>query len=53
MVQTTPTISMSEELLEQVDDYRHATISRSQWIREAIRMRLESEGVEPVAEDDG
>lgn len=38
-----PSISMSEELLEDVDASRESTTSRSEWIREAIRDRLEAE----------
>ncbi|WP_240936915.1 MULTISPECIES: ribbon-helix-helix domain-containing protein [Halomicrobium] len=34
---------MSEELLENIDDARESTTSRSEWVREAIRDRLNTE----------
>lgn len=38
-----PSIEMSEEMLDEIDDRRHSTVSRSQWIREAIQARLDAE----------
>lgn len=35
-----PSIPMTDELQADVDDSRHATTSRSAWIREAIRVRM-------------
>jgi len=41
-----PSISLPDELLQEVDDRRHSTTDRSEWIRQAIIARLK-------AEDDG
>lgn len=41
-----PSVSAPEELLKEVDDRRHSTKDRSEWIREAMVARL-------IAEDDG
>lgn len=37
------TIQLPDEMLDEVDDRRHSTTSRSQWIREAIQSRLDAE----------
>jgi|AntDeeMinimDraft_6_1070357.scaffolds.fasta_scaffold80510_1 metal-responsive CopG/Arc/MetJ family transcriptional regulator len=36
-------IEIPDEIVEEIDDRRHSTVSRSQWIREAIQGRLDSE----------
>lgn len=38
-----PSVEMPDAMLEEVDDRRHSTVSRSQWIREAIQARLDAE----------
>lgn len=40
------TISLPEELVEKVNDQLDYGDNRSAWIREAIEMRFEAEGVE-------
>lgn len=38
-----PTIILPDEMVGEVDNRRHSTVSRSQWIREAIQARLDAE----------
>jgi metal-responsive CopG/Arc/MetJ family transcriptional regulator len=37
-------IELPEAVVEEIDDRRHSTVSRSEWIRQAIVARLEAEG---------
>jgi len=41
-----PSISLPDNLLKEIDDRRHSTTDRSEWIRQSIIARIE-------AEDDG
>jgi len=36
-------LTMPKDMLEDVDDRRHSTTARSQWIREAVQARLNAE----------
>lgn len=48
----TPTISMSDDLLEQIHDQLDYNDSRAAWIREACRQRLAREkGIDPEEVD--
>ena len=38
-----PSISLPDELLDEVDDRRHSTTDRSAWVRQAIIARLDAE----------
>jgi metal-responsive CopG/Arc/MetJ family transcriptional regulator len=38
-----PSVEMPDDMEAEIDDRRHATVSRSQWIREAIQARLNAE----------
>lgn len=40
---TMPTVPMSDELLEEIDERLDYGDSRAEWIREACRQRLERE----------
>lgn len=42
MVEKT-SISMPKQLLDDIDDERHSTVSRSEWIRNAARKHLETQ----------
>ncbi|WP_042662543.1 ribbon-helix-helix domain-containing protein [Haloferax sp. ATB1] len=37
------TITMDEEMRDDIDGHRHPATSRSEWVREAIKARLEAE----------
>lgn len=38
-----PSVSIPDDLLGEVDDRRHSTTDRSEWIRQAIIARLDAE----------
>ncbi len=38
-----PSVSMPDELVAEVDDRRHSTTDRSEWIRDAVIARLNAE----------
>ena len=48
----TPTITMPEEMVSEIDDRLEYGDSRAAWIREAVRQRLKRNGVN-FEEDDG
>lgn len=50
-------ISISDDVMQELDDRRHSTTDRSEWIEEAIRMRFVVEdasswGGNPFGDDD-
>lgn len=49
----TPTISMPDDLLDEVDDRRESTTSRSQWVREAIEARIDAEDADAWSGEGG
>lgn len=38
-----PSVSIPDDMLDEVDDRRHSTTDRSEWIRQAITARLNAE----------
>lgn len=38
-----PSINMPQEMLDEIDDRRESTTSRSKWIRQAVEQRFERE----------
>ena len=48
-----PSISLPDDMLEEIDDRRHSTTDRSEWIRQAIiaRMNAEDSGKWETPED--
>ena len=38
-----PSVEMPDDMLEEIDDRRHSTTSRSQWLREAAQYRIDAE----------
>ena len=35
-----PSISLPDDMVEEIDDRRHSTVYRSEWIREAVMARF-------------
>lgn len=45
-------IELPDEMVTEIDDRRHSTISRSQWLRDAARVRLALEDAGEWPPDD-